>query len=178
MLALLSSLLGCWTLDTVPVFASARCAPERYVEVGCVLDGDTFQVGACGGESVRLLGVDAPEIAHNSSETDMCYGPEARDWSTQQLLGRTVRLEFDATCEDMYGRTLAYVYLVDESVSVGDTGEPVEVETDETFINAEILRQGRARVFEDFDDILLREVLYTAQATGQRNNAGLWAECE
>jgi micrococcal nuclease len=178
MFPLLSSLVGCFTLDKVPVFSSARCAPDRYVEVGCVLDGDTFQVGTCGGESVRLLGVDAPEIAHNSSETDMCFGPEARDWTTDQLLGRTVRLEFDLTCEDMYGRTLAYVYLVDAQTVIGDTGSPVDVETEETFINAEILREGRARVYEDFDDILLKEVLYTAQATGQRNNAGLWAECE
>jgi micrococcal nuclease len=176
MTSILPLLFACWTLDDVPVFGTPRCAEERIVEVGCVLDGDTFQVGACGGESVRLLGIDAPEIAHNGSETDMCWGPEARDWTTSALLGRTVRLEFDTTCEDMYGRTLAYVYLLDEA-EAADSGEPAE-EAEETFVNTEILRQGQARVFEDFDDILLREILYTAQASAQQANVGLWGECE
>lgn len=173
MTLILSLLFACWTLDDVPVFGTPRCAEERIVEVGCVLDGDTFQIGACGGESVRLLGIDAPEIAHNRSETDMCWGPEARDWTTSMLLGRSVRLEFDATCEDMYGRTLAYVYLLPDDVDSGSSDE-----ADETFVNTEILRQGQARVFEDFDDILLREMMYTAQAAAQQANVGLWAECE
>ncbi|MFN7143665.1 MAG: thermonuclease family protein, partial [Myxococcota bacterium] len=76
------ALLGCRGLDSVDIVAGEHCAPDREVEIACVLDGDTFQVGECGGESVRLLGVAAPEIAHNDSEVDECWGPESASWLT------------------------------------------------------------------------------------------------
>jgi micrococcal nuclease len=43
-----------------------------------------------------------------------CYGPAASSFTTDQLEGEDVRLEFDVELLDRYGRTLAYVWLGDE----------------------------------------------------------------
>ena len=163
-------LIACFAIDLVPTFAEPRCATERIAYVACVRDGDTIELESCGGEAVRMLGVDAPEIAHSDAEVDQCYGPESRAWTTDRLLDRYVRLSFDATCQDTYGRTLAYVYLLDEGDTAGeDPG---------TFINSAIIRSGYARVYEDFDNILLAEQLYTAQTAAEQANVGIWATCE
>lgn len=163
--AILVLLGGCRGIDSVPIVAGEHCEPDREETVACTLDGDTVQMGVCGGESVRLLGVSAPEIAHDSSEIDECFGPEAAAWMAARLDGEDVRLEFDAECADQYERTLAYVWTVDQD------GE-------ESLVNEEIIRAGYARVYEDFDDIRLAERLYAAQADAQAMNAGLWAVCE
>jgi micrococcal nuclease len=161
----LTLLAGCRGIDSLPIVAGEHCAPDREETVACTLDGDTFQIGACGGESVRLLGINAPEIAHSDAEVDECHGPESAAWLADLLTGVEVRLEFDATCEDTYDRTLAYAWIVDED------GE-------ERLVNEEILLAGMARVYEDFDDIRLAERMYAAQARAVSANAGLWAVCE
>ncbi|MDP2304534.1 MAG: thermonuclease family protein [Pseudomonadota bacterium] len=163
--AILVLLGGCRGLDSVPIIAGDHCAPDRDATVGCTRDGDTIELEACGGEALRLLGIDSPEIAHDSTEVDQCFGPEAAAWMEDRLLGVDVRLEFDATCADTYGRTLAYVWAL-------------EADGTETLVNEEIVREGYARVFEDFDDIRLADRLYAAQADAQSVNAGLWATCE
>lgn len=166
--AILLLLAGCRGLDAVEIVTRDPedfCAPDREVTVACVRDGDTIELGACGGEAVRLLGIDTPEIAHDSTEVDECFGPQAAAWMADRLVGVDVRLEFDATCADIYGRTLAYVWAL-------------ESDGTETLVNEEILRAGYARVYEDFDDIRLADRLYAAQADAQTINAGLWAVCE
>lgn len=158
-------LSACRDLDRVPVMAGERCAADREdVPVACVLDGDTFQVDACGGESVRLLGVNAPEIAHDGTEVDMCWGPEAAAWLADLLDGVEVRLSYDRKCTDGYDRTLAYAWIPDD-------------EGDELLVNELLVREGMAPVYEDFDDIRLAEVLYTAQDIAQAAGAGLWGAC-
>ena len=158
-------LLACASLDDVPIVAGEHCADDREVEVACTLDGDTFQIESCGGESVRLLGINAPEIAHSESEVDECWGPESAAWLTDRLEGLELRLEFDATCQDVYGRTLAYAWIVEDDGS-------------ESLLNEEILDAGMARVYEDFDDIRLASRFYAAQAKAAAANVGLWSTCE
>lgn len=161
-----SSLLVACTLDDhAPIIEGYHCAEDREDQyVACVVDGDTFQVNSCGGESVRMLGINAPEIAHTEDETDQCYGPEAQAWLTSMLTGQFVRLAFDTECADAYDRTLAYVYLT--------------VDEDELLLNERSVREGMSRVYEDFDDIRLADLLYTAEYAAQQNDAGLWSVCE
>ncbi len=153
----------------VPVLEGDHCALSRDEVVACTLDGDTFQVAVCGGESVRLLGVDAPEIAHNDNEVAECWGPEAAAYAAARLEGISVRLEFDRVCTDTYERTLAYAYIPD--------GDP-DTEEDDIFVNEEIIRLGYATVYDDFDDIRLRDLLYNAEWTAQSRGAGIWSACE
>ena len=82
------------------------CATSREVEVRCVIDGDTFSVGRCGGEGerVRLLGINAPEIEHDGQPAE-CYGDDARVVLNQMIGNETVWLSFGSECQDQYGRT-------------------------------------------------------------------------
>jgi micrococcal nuclease len=162
-------LVGCQGLDVIPVLEGGHCAEARDELVACTLDGDTFQVGVCGGESVRLLGINAPEIAHNSTEVDECWGQEAAAALALWITGETVRLQFDTVCTDAYDRTLAYAYL-----EQGDPADP----TDDLLVNEELVRLGYVRVYEDFDDIRLADLLYTAQWAAKDAGLGLWSACE
>ena len=45
-------------------------------------------------------------------------------------------------------------------------------------MNQWVILKGYARVYEDFDDILQRDVLYTAQYAAEAASAGLWGTCE
>jgi len=89
-----------------------------------VIDGDTFVLD--NGEKVRLLGINAPEKGQR------CYD-EATNALKDLVEGKKVRLEKDKVDRDVYGRLLRYVFV------------------DNTFVNAELLRQGYA--FPYFNDV-------------------------
>jgi micrococcal nuclease len=89
-----------------------------------VVDGDTFVLN--GGERLRLIGVDTPEV-HESEKlrrdaersghdvgTIIALGKQASAF-TKSLAppGTQVRLEFDQQPRDRYGRLLAFVWLPD-----------------------------------------------------------------
>jgi micrococcal nuclease len=75
------------------------------------------------GEYVRLIGVDTPETKHPEKPVERS-GKEAYLFTKKTAEGMEVRLEYDQTRKDRYGRLLAYVYLLDG-----------------TFLNAEIIKQ-------------------------------------
>jgi len=102
----------------------------EWVLVTRVSDGDTIGVGrGWRYEKVRLIGVDTPETVHPDKPIET-FGPEASDFTKRILKGRKVRLEFEVANEyDRYGRLLAYVFLMDG-----------------TLFNAELVKQGYARV--------------------------------
>lgn len=77
---------------------------EVYIDR--IIDGDTVKTAA--GDSIRLLGVDTPEIDWENNRSEF-YADEARNFSTKNLLGESVVLEYDQEKEDHYGRILAYV---------------------------------------------------------------------
>ena len=175
-------------VETVPVVPANACASDRFEEVVCVLDGDTFDVGACGefGERVRLLGVDAPEIAHDPDPAD-CYGDIAHD-ELERLVDRDrVRLSFDEECLGIYGRTLAYVWLTGSSYD-RLSGHPDQQEytrlvpgedIEGILLNEWLIAQGYARVFpeEQFGRILWQDDLDLAEDRARTEGRGLWSAC-
>lgn len=103
MAILAAASLGGWWLGV------ARHGGVGPVPVVDVIDGDTVEVAVAGRrETVRLLGVDAPETVHPHLPVE-CFGPEAAAFTRSRLLGRTVRLRFDRVRRDGYGRLLAYL---------------------------------------------------------------------
>lgn len=102
----------------------------EWVLVTHITDGDTIGVGrGWRYQSVRLIGVDTPEVVYSEKPIE-AFGPEASDFTKKRLQGEKVRLEFETTNQyDSYGRLLAYVFLLDG-----------------TLFNAELVRQGYARV--------------------------------
>lgn len=92
--------------------ADAACpVPNNasWVQVKKVVDGDTVRL--VDGRSVRLIGVNAPELAHNGKSEE----PFARQAmaSLERLVeaaqGR-LKLVTGAQAQDHYGRTLAHLY--------------------------------------------------------------------
>lgn len=175
--------------DLVPVVAPTQaCASSREETVACTLDGDTVDVFTCGegGERIRLLGVAAPEIAHDPEPAE-CFGNEAAAWLDERLTGRRVRLEFDAECTDIYGRTLAWIFvtgdesdpLYDELVDLGGLGL-LEEGGFEVLINEMLIRAGQARVYDESfaDDVRYFERMVAAETDAEADGLGLWAECE
>lgn len=94
-----------------PTTAEAQPAGTSLQEVSvtCVVDGDTIEVSpqVQGAESVRLIGVDTPEVFGGE---EPC-GPEASAFTKEQLTNKQIGLEFDEERTDQYDRALAYVWL-------------------------------------------------------------------
>src|SRR5690606_17407397 len=73
-----------------------------------VVDGDTLLLAT--GERVRLLGVDTPETKKPDTPVQP-WGPEASQFTTDLVQGKTVTLVFDRERYDKYQRLLAFVYI-------------------------------------------------------------------
>lgn len=121
--AVLSAGESLWTL-------SAGDPKWQWLLVTEVVDGDTIWVGpGRNATKVRLLGVDTPETVHPQKPVEF-FGPEASEFTKRRLKGQSVRLEIEPSCQfDNHGRLLAYVFLKDG-----------------TLFNAELIKQGYARV--------------------------------
>jgi micrococcal nuclease len=102
----------------------------EWVLVTEVVDGDTIKVGrGWRSTKVHLIGVDTPETVHPEKPVEF-FGSEASDFTKRQLEGKKVHLELEPSTQyDDYGRLLAYVLLLDG-----------------TLFNAELIKQGYARV--------------------------------
>lgn len=101
---------------------------ERTAIVERVVDGDTIQLE--GGEKIRLVGVNTPEIGPNAEPGGM----EAKEFMENLCpLGTEIGLDVDdLDTEDRYGRTLAVVY--------------IDVDGSWVNVNAELLRRGYAEI--------------------------------
>src|SRR3954447_10890368 len=75
-----------------------------------VVDGDTIHVSLDGDDvTIRLIGIDTPETVAPGQPIG-CFGPQASAFTTNQLTGEDVILEYDQDLIDPFGRTLAYVW--------------------------------------------------------------------
>ena len=122
--------------------------------VSRVIDGDTIELDT--GEKVRYIGIDTPETLHPSEPVEY-YGREASEFNKKLVEGKWVRLEFDVQRKDIYGRTLAYVYL-----------------SDGTFVNAELLKQGYAKVSTYPPNVEHVEEFLELEREARENARGLW----
>lgn len=114
-----------------------------------VHDGDTFMVSLDGRkEKVRLIGIDAPELAQAP------WGEQAHASLETLIQGRLVRSETDIAERDQYGRLLAYVY------------------GDESFVNLELLRQGQAVLYTVLPNVVHIEEYRGREA--RQAGRGVW----
>lgn len=110
---------------TPPSSAPSTTAPADALVVH-VTDADSISVRLSERvDRVRLVGLDAPESTRGKSE---CYGQEATAFTTEQTLGKTVRLEGGWEERDRYGRLLRFVH------------------ADRTNVNLALVEGGYARV--------------------------------
>ncbi|MHB8070167.1 MAG: thermonuclease family protein [Desulfobaccales bacterium] len=126
--------------------------PQALVER--VIDGDTLVLA--GGPRVRLLGIDAPEMAKKDRPAEF-LADKSKAFLADLAQGKMVRLEYDQLRYDHYGRLLAYLFLPDH-----------------TLINAALLRQGLAHVYFHPPNVRYRETLLAAQTEAMDARRGLW----
>ncbi len=126
------------------------------VKVIQVIDGDTIEIA--GGEKIRYIGIDAPETV-DPRKSAQCFGREASRKNKALVEGKMVRLEKDVTERDKYHRLLRYVW-------VGDT-----------FINAELVRQGFAYSYLFPPNIKYHDIFIKSQQEAQDARRGLWSRC-
>ncbi|MBU7019333.1 MAG: thermonuclease family protein [Theionarchaea archaeon] len=112
-----------------------------------IIDGDTFRLA--NGETVRLIGIDAPELSQPG-------GKESREYLAQLILNKGVTLEKGSKDRDKYNRLLRFVY-------IGDI-----------CINEEMIRQGYAEARYLTDSI--REYYIQLEIEAEIAKAGLWSE--
>jgi endonuclease YncB( thermonuclease family) len=124
-------------------------------QVDYVIDGDTIEVLLNGrAYRVRYIGVDTPE-------RDEPFYDEATEANRKLVAGQEVILVKDVSDVDQYGRLLRYIYL-----------------TDGTFVNAELIRQGYARLVTYPPDVAYQDQFRQWQTQARETQSGLWALSE
>ena len=131
---------------------SGCSSPPDTAKVVKVIDGDTITVK--GGYKVRYIGIDTPEIYPRLE----AYGMEAWQANRQLVEGKRVRLEQDVSETDKYDRLLRYVYI------------------DDTFVNAELVRQGLATAKAYPPDTKYQDYLEQMEMEARLAGRGMWAK--
>ena len=120
------------------------------------VDGDT--VVLVGGERVRYIGVDTPEL-HHPRKPVQPYAREAMEFNRRLVEGEKVRLELDVEQRDKYGRLLAYVFLEDGR-----------------FVNAELLKEGYAQLLTIPPNVRYVDLFTGLQKQAREAKRGLWGK--
>lgn len=141
--------------STTTVVRTSEATPDSAVvgdrsSVVDVIDGDTIEVELAGGrETVRIIGVNAPERGE-------CLADEATRRLRELVAGADVELVADQSDRDQYGRLLRYV------------------ESGGTDVGAELVRAGLALAREYPPDTARSHDYEAAQQTAEDAGAGMW----
>ncbi|MBU7048000.1 MAG: thermonuclease family protein [Theionarchaea archaeon] len=114
-----------------------------------VIDGDTFKLKT--GETVRLIGIDAPELSQPGGE-------ESRKYLAHLILNKGATLEKGFEDRDKYNRLLRFVYI------------------DDVCINEEMIRQGYAEARYMSSEDPIREYYIQLEIEAETAKAGLWSD--
>ncbi len=138
---------------------SGFAAPLRSLvaTVARVSDGDTIIALSENGTKlrIRLLGVDAPEVAHGT-KPGQPFGEEAREYLDYLIGGKVVRL--DTYGVDPYKRLLAVVW--DEQIN----------------INLLMVAMGYAEVYRGAPCQAYCRQLEAAEAKAKADRVGMWGQ--
>ena len=141
-------------------FAQAQLQENTWYKVSKITDGDTFYVTTSSSEKykIRLIGIDAPETRNLGVKVRKEYfGTEAKNFVTQLLKNKKVKLTFDVQKTDRYGRVLAYVYL--------ESG---------IFLNQYLVEKGFAVVSTFPPNVKFVEKFTQAERNARKLKLGMW----
>lgn len=150
---MLGEVRGCLAaLALALALVSAGQAQARAVQR--VVDGDTVRLS--GGDSVRLIGINAPELHHPRLGAQP-GGQEAKDHLQDMVEGKDLRLEYDVERYDRYGRTLAYLWL------------------DGKLVNLQMVSDGYATAYTVPPNVKYENRFRDAETEAREASRGLWA---
>jgi micrococcal nuclease len=135
------------TISTEETSSPDTISSPETIFCTSIIDGDTFKLE--NGETVRLTGIDAPELSQPG-------GIESRQYLAHLILDKGITLKRGHEDRDKYSRLLRFVYLGN------------------TCINEEMLKQGyaEARYLPD----PLREYYIKLEMKAEIAKAGLWSK--
>ncbi len=132
--------------DITPTEDSITWAEDTLI-CTAVIDGDTFKLET--GDTVRLIGIDAPELSQPGGEM-------SREYLTCLILNKGVTVEKGYEDKDKYNRLLRFVYI------------------DDVCINEEMIKQGYAEARYLTDSICEHYIQLEIKA--EIAKAGLWSD--
>lgn len=132
---------------------------SRIVFVSRVIDGDTFVLSDS--QHVRMLGVNCPEVARQNKQPEP-FSNQAAQKTKSLIEHKTVKLTFDGRAFDIFGRLLAYVWLTNYKGK------------DSTFVQAELLKNGLARIRYYTKEKRYYSLFYNLRNTARKKNLGIW----
>lgn len=93
------------------LFLCAHTQADYYGKVTYVYDGDTISVTKPNNAKyrVRLVNIDAPEVAHKEKSQAQPYSNQAKQYLMSMIMNQNVLIKEHGT--DTYGRFLGEVYL-------------------------------------------------------------------
>ena len=150
---------------------------SAQLRVARIIDGDTFKL--TDGTTVRLIGIDAPEThpgdklrrdaqrTGRDARTIRALGAQATAYADRPVRGRTVQLEYDPLNtrihhRDRYGRTLAYVWVVEGGRRL-------------FMVNRRLVQDGYAAAYTKYPFRWMADFL-DAQRQARQAQRGLWRE--
>lgn len=161
--------LACLFLCLSLLLQTAQAAPvcpalhiDRRASIKYVHDGDTVTLK--NGEKVRLIGINAPELARRSRSHSLQkaepYANAARDYLQQLLPANTpILLQIGTEKKDHYGRTLAHLFLTN--------GENIQVK---------LLQHGLASTLTIPPDTSLANCYVQVERRARCRKTGLWSQ--
>ncbi|MGB8657291.1 MAG: thermonuclease family protein [Candidatus Zixiibacteriota bacterium] len=146
-------LVSKWTWYAVFILALCVLVYTLYpfpkgLRVQRVIDGDTIELN--NGERVRYIGIDTPE-------KEEPFFREATQANQEMLRGKKINLEYDVEKKDAYGRALAYVWV------------------DTLMVNAELVKEGLARVYMISPNLKYRNRFISLQEPVRKARIGIWS---
>lgn len=128
-------------------------------EVIKVVDGDTIKIrrnGAHKQETIRLIGIEAPEVSSREQTGQEPFGVMAQQHLSVAITRRIVRIEQDVQKEAETGEILGYVWL------------------DDKLMNEEMLKSGLAVLATTPPNVKYVERFQTAQTTAREQKKAIW----
>ena len=128
------------------------------LKVSRVTDGDTIHVRDGRVEkTIRLVGIDAPEISHKKRDPSQPFGQAATKYLAGLVLNKTV--EIKEYGQDRYGRTLAWSSWMESNV------------------NLEMVKAGYAEVYRGTDAKCFDSAPYwKAEEEARAAKKGMWVQ--
>lgn len=129
--------------------------PRRLYQIEKIYDGDTIMLE--GGEQIRLLGVNTPEI-QSRVRSEEPGGVAAKEWLQKLLKEKVIFLEYDEEKKDKYKRKLAHVFLPNGK-----------------HVNLALLENGLGTLSIIPPNLRYADKLIQAQQHAEKKKLGLWA---
>lgn len=130
------------------------------VHVVRVKDGDTIVVDKNGEETLRFIGIDAPESVNVYEPEKNCEeGKEVSAYVKDLIEGKDIYLEYDSKYKDRFSRILAYVYLDQDGKHM---------------LQEELLEKGMVRTMSIKPNLRYKDHFEDLENQAKKEGVGYW----